>query len=94
LLLAKGLPPAIITLGRQTMDGAIRLHAPALLARRDFVATRLETQLLASAYDLLLPVARGSDRAASAQDDPRAASSESPRKAADVHRPALQRKGA
>ncbi len=40
------------------MDGLSRLLAPALQVARGFAGTRLETQLLASAYDRLLPGAR------------------------------------
>ena len=40
------------------MDGSPRLLAPALQVVRGFAGTRLETQLLASAYDRVLPGSR------------------------------------
>lgn len=39
------------------MDGSPRLAAPALLVVRGFAGMRQESQLLAAAYDRLLPVA-------------------------------------
>ena len=92
--LAKGLPPTVTFLGRQIMDGSPGLLAPALLVVRGFAGTRLESQVLASAYDRLLPAGRYSPHIARDTDAAPATVSWPRLEIADADLLSFSRKGA